>query len=87
MKTQQEKQDLSQMCLSFKALKTEKLASYCEELIEQHKKGTYGDAISDLEKQRRDHRYLNGSDDDQVFQQAIDRIIKVALSQRIASEK
>lgn len=86
METRQEKQNLSQMCLSFKTLKTEKLASYCEKLIEQHKKGTYDDAISDLEKQRRDHRYLNGfSDDDQIFQQAIDRIIKVALSQRIAN--
>lgn len=85
METGQEKQNLSQMCLSFKTLKTEKLASYCEKLIEQHKKGTYDDAISDLEKQRRDHRYRNGSDDDQTFQQAIDRIIKVALSQRIAN--
>ena len=85
MKAGQEKQNLSQMCLSFKTLKAEKLASYCEKLIEQHKKGTYGDAISDLEKQRRDHRYRNGSDDDQIFQQAIDRIIKVALSQRIAN--
>lgn len=85
MKTGQEKQNLSQICLSFKTLKTEKLASYCEKLIDQHKKGTYGDAISDLEKQRRDHRYRNGSDDDQIFQQAIDRIIKVALSQRIAN--
>ncbi|EPC37284.1 hypothetical protein Lpp225_1872 [Lacticaseibacillus paracasei subsp. paracasei Lpp225] len=85
METGQEKQNLSQMCLSFKTLKTEKLASYCEKLIKQHKKGTYGDAISDLEKQRRDHRYRNGSDDDQIFQQAIDRIIKVALSQRIAN--
>ncbi|UWY23626.1 hypothetical protein N4T21_09950 [Lacticaseibacillus paracasei] len=85
METGQEKQNLSQVCLSFKTLKTEKLASYCENLIEQHKKGTYDDAISDLEKQRRDHRYRNGSDDDQIFQQAIDRIIKVALSQRIAN--
>lgn len=85
METGQEKQNLSQMCLSFKTLKTEKLASYCEKLIEQHKKGTYDDAISDLEKQRRDHRYRNGSDDDQIFQQAIDRVIKVALSQRIAN--
>ena len=86
MKAEQEKQSLSQVCLNLKILKAEKLASYCEKLIEQHKKGTNDDAISDLEKQRRDHRYLNGfSDDDQVFQQAIDRIIKVALSQRIAN--
>lgn len=85
METGQEKQNLSQVCLNLKILKAEKLASYCEKLIEQHKKGTYDDAISDLEKQRRDHRYRNGSDDDQAFQQAIDRIIKVALSQRIAN--
>ena len=85
METEQEKQSLSQVCLNLKILKAEKLASYCEKLIEQHKKGTYDDAISDLEKQRRDHRYRNGSDDDQAFQQAIDRIIKVALSQRIAN--
>ena len=85
MKAEQEKQSLSQVCLNLKILKAEKLASYCEKLIEQNKKGTYGDAISDIEKQRRDHRYRNGSDDDQIFQQAIDRIIKVALSQRIAN--
>ncbi|UJS06803.1 hypothetical protein L3C06_09275 [Lacticaseibacillus paracasei subsp. paracasei] len=85
MKAKQEKQSLSQVCLNLKILKAEKLASYCEKLIEQHKNGTYDDAISDLEKQRRDHRYRNGSDDDQAFQQAIDRIIKVALSQRIAN--
>lgn len=85
MKAEQEKQSLSQLCLNLKILKAEKLASYCEKLIEQHKNGTYDDAISDLEKQRRDHRYRNGSDDDQAFQQAIDRIIKVALSQRIAN--
>ncbi|MHC3386023.1 hypothetical protein [Lacticaseibacillus paracasei] len=85
MKAEQEKQSLSQVCLNLKILKAEKLASYCEKLIEQHKNGTYDDAISDLEKQRRDHRYRNGSDDDQAFQQAIDRIIKVALSQRIAN--
>lgn len=85
MKTEQEKQSLSQVCLNLKILKAEKLASYCEEIIKEHKKGTYDDAISDLEKQRRDHRYLNGSDDDQIFQQAIDRIIKVALSQRVAN--
>ncbi|WCZ16017.1 hypothetical protein [Lacticaseibacillus paracasei] len=85
MKAEQEKQSLSQVCLNLKILKAEKLASYCEKLIEQHKNGTYDDAISDLEKQRRYHRYRNGSDDDQAFQQAIDRIIKVALSQRIAN--
>ncbi|MCT4385038.1 hypothetical protein [Lacticaseibacillus paracasei] len=85
MKAEQEKRSLSQVCLNLKILKAEKLESYCEKLIEQHKNGTYDDAISDLEKQRRDHRYRNGSDDDQTFQQAIDRIIKVALSQRIAN--
>ncbi|MCT3351769.1 hypothetical protein EFP34_14885 [Lacticaseibacillus paracasei] len=85
MKAEQEKQSLSQVFLNLKILKAEKLASYCEKLIEQHKKGTYDDAISDLEKQRRDHRYRNGSGDDQVFQQAIGRIIRFALSQRIAN--
>lgn len=85
MKAEQEKQNLSQVCLNLNGLKAEKLASYCEKLIEQHKKGTYDDAISDLEQQRRDHRYLHGSGDDQVFQQAIGRIIRVALSQRIAN--
>lgn len=86
MKAEKEKQNLSQVCLNLNSLKAEKLASYCEKLIEQHKNGTYDDAISDLEQQRRDHRYRNGfSDDDQIFQQAIDRVIKVALSQRIAN--
>ncbi|WP_204123197.1 hypothetical protein [Lacticaseibacillus mingshuiensis] len=87
MKTEQIRRGLSQLCLRLKDIETQELAAYCEALIAEHKKGTYDDVISDLEIQRKNHRYLSKSDDDRVFQQAIDQVVKIALSQHIASQR